>query len=147
MDVVVPPATLQLDLKKMINNPLGSDVKLVAGDDGFALFAHKIILISRSEVFRAMLTTGMRESLQASIELPDMDQAILLLLMEFIYTDTVEISAECAIPLFVVADKYRVERLQRMCESFILKSLDVDNVCQIFETSDALNATQLRGIW
>jgi hypothetical protein len=33
-----------------------------------------------------------------------------------------------------------------MCEEFILNSLSADNVCQIFETADKLQMTQLRDI-
>lgn len=49
--VDVPPATLMDDMRKMYDCELGSDVKLIAAD-GRAIFAHKVILATRSEAFR-----------------------------------------------------------------------------------------------
>ena len=49
--VDVPESTLMEDMKKMYDCELGSDVRLIAAD-GIAIFAHKIILASRSEAFR-----------------------------------------------------------------------------------------------
>lgn len=49
--VEVPESTLMEDMKKMYDCELGSDVRLIAAD-GRAIFAHKIILATRSEAFR-----------------------------------------------------------------------------------------------
>jgi len=53
--VEVPPSSLMLDMKKMFNCPLGSDVTLEACDNG-SLYAHKIILATRSEVFSSLFS-------------------------------------------------------------------------------------------
>jgi hypothetical protein len=108
--------------------------------------AHRAILAARCEVFRAMFTNGMREATQDAIVLSDIQPRTLRLLVEYLYTDSVSITAETAVDLFIAADRYRLERLQRMCECVILNTLSTDNVCHILETADALHATQLRGI-
>jgi len=114
--------------------------------DAAPVHAHKAILAARCEVFRAMFTSGMKEAKQETVVLSDIQPRTLQLLVEYLYTDQIEIEPDLAVDMFIVADRYRLERLQRMCECVILSNLSTENVCHILETADALNATQLRGI-
>lgn len=52
------PSTLVDDMRSMFNNPAFSDVHLVSDDDSQRIYAHRIILSQRSDVFKAMLTSG-----------------------------------------------------------------------------------------
>lgn len=56
----LPPVTLARDLGSMVGDPQFADVRFVA--EGRAIFAHRFILESRSEYFRAMFRSGMMES-------------------------------------------------------------------------------------
>ena len=48
-------------MKQLVNNSMLSDVSFIV--EGREIFAHKIILVSQSEHFKAMFLSGMRESL------------------------------------------------------------------------------------
>lgn len=54
------PSTLIEDLRSMFNSPVFSDIRISAGADpeNDVIFAHRIILSQRSDVFKAMLTSG-----------------------------------------------------------------------------------------
>ena len=142
--VDVPKSTLVEDMRKMFNSPLGSDLKLIASD-GRELHAHKIILAMRSEAFRALLFGGMRESTQAEIQFPDIKYEVLSLVVEFLYTDTANITGDIVVGLFMAADQYQLGRLRALCEDFILQNISIENVCTIFQTADQLQAHKLRG--
>jgi hypothetical protein len=142
--VDVPKSTLVEDMRKMFNSPLGSDLKLIASD-GRELHAHKIILAMRSEAFRALLFGGMRESTQAEIQFPDIKYEVLTLVVEFLYTDTANITGDIVVGLFMAADQYQLGRLRALCEDFILQNISIENVCTIFQTADQLQAHKLRG--
>jgi hypothetical protein len=156
MGVVVPPSTLSTHMLAVLRDGIGTDVTLRAGDGAGgsgstsqhsdSVRAHRAILAARCDVFRAMFTIGMKEASQDTVVLSDIHPHTLQMLVEYLYTDELEIPSEFAVDLFIVADRYRLERLQRMCECVILNSLSTENVCHILETADALNATQLRGI-
>lgn len=59
--------------------------------------AHKAILASRSEYFRSMFSSGMSESRQKEIELKDVRCSVFQALIEYIYTDCVDLTAETAV--------------------------------------------------
>lgn len=143
-EVDVPPSTLMADMKKMFDSELGSDVTLVASD-GRSLHAHKIILATRSDAFRAMLFGGMRESTQKEIAFPDMTFDVLSTLVQFLYTDNADINGDVVVGLFMAADQYQLTRLRALCENFILQNISLENVCTIFQTAHRLNAHKLRG--
>jgi hypothetical protein len=142
--VDVPPSTLVEDMRKMFSSSLGSDLKLIAAD-GREINAHKIILASRSEAFRALLFGGMREATQSEIKFPDIKYDILSLLVEFLYTDTANITGDIVVGVFMAADQYQLSRLRSLCENFILQNIAIENVCTIFQTADQLQASKLRG--
>jgi hypothetical protein len=146
MSVTVPPSALADHMRLVLQHAFGADVTLVADGADAGVRCHRAILAARCEMFRAMFTGGMRESSQDTVVLSDIQPRALRLLVEYLYTDTVHITPDSAVELFVVANRYCLERLQRMCECVVLNSLSTENACQILEVADALQATQLRGI-
>ena len=132
MSVAIPPSDLSTHMAQVLKDGVGADVVLRAaaeGDDPDAadsdrsIHAHRAILSARCPVFRAMFAHGMKESSQQVIVLSDITFQTLQMLVEFLYTDRLDIKPEMAVEMFIVADKYRLERLQRMCECVILNAL------------------------
>lgn len=54
--------SLSVDLAKLVNNPTHSDVTFSLENGTKKAWAHKTILATRSEMFRALLYGGMKES-------------------------------------------------------------------------------------
>jgi len=136
----------EMDLKSMFNNSIGSDIKLRASDsdpDSF-IYGHKIILCQRSDVFKAMLLGTHREGSSSIVTLNDISTKVLTKVIEFIYTDKVDIDGDTVLELFSAADAYRLDHLKYKCEVFMQENMCLENVCTILEAADRHQATLLR---
>jgi len=65
-------------------------------------------------------------------------------LLEFLYTDQVNIPLEYAMELFAAADEFCVPRLKSLCEKKIFSSICVENAASIFLAADLYSAEQLK---
>jgi len=132
------------DLKSMVNNGLYSDVTFIVED--MPIYAHRSFLSVRSDHFRAMFSSGMIESTSNEIVIQSIQHKVFLALMEFMYTDTVQVSPEVAIQLYVAADLYCVERLKGLCEVLVQRNLSTTNVCKLLSIADDIGAHPLRAL-
>lgn len=83
---------------------------------------HKLVLIARSEVFRAMLTSPTsKESINNQLTITDIQPNIVEKMLQFIYGDNCTDIDFYAIELFMAADKYFLDGL---------KTLSVDAICR-----------------
>lgn len=73
-------------LRHFFNDDEFADVTFIV--QGQKVYGHKMILSIVSECFRAMFTTGFRESDQHEIEIPDCTYSAFVAVMEYIYTGT-----------------------------------------------------------
>ncbi|CAN0532052.1 unnamed protein product, partial [Ectocarpus sp. 12 AP-2014] len=137
MSCDIPESTLIGNLRDMVNSELLSDVTFIV--EGTPVHAHKVLCM-RCTYFRAMLTGEMKESRAKTITLPDVRRPIFLALLEYLYTDELDVELEVAMELFQAADQFGVDRLKRMCESTMLASIEVENAASIFHAADERNA-------
>lgn len=141
----IPPSTLASDFKQIFNSPLGSDVTLtVDGHTGQPIYAHRVILAWRSDTFKAMLYQGMSESTAKAITFKDIAFHTLSQLVEYLYTDTLDISSDNVVDLFVAADRFQVNRLRSLCENYFFMNVSGEDVCSVLELADKYNAHPLR---
>jgi hypothetical protein len=138
---ITPPSTIIEDLRKNVNSALLSDITFIV--EGIPVYAHKILLL-RCTYFHAMLTGEMMESRASEIILPGVKHEVFLALLEYLYTDELDIQLELAMDMFQAADQFGVERLKRMCENVILDSICIENAASIFFAADTHNAKNLR---
>jgi hypothetical protein len=145
--VSIPPSNLMEDLRKLINNPSFADVTfLVENQPVYATRAH---LAARSEHFRALFYGGMREAshMEEHIVLPDVQHAIFLHLLEYIYTDSVgDVTSEMAMHLLIAAERFLLDRLKALCEDIIRKSVSCENVVSVMMLAKAHRADGLKDI-
>uniref|UniRef100_A0A0G4FUT3 BTB domain-containing protein n=1 Tax=Chromera velia CCMP2878 TaxID=1169474 RepID=A0A0G4FUT3_9ALVE len=141
LHVDVPPSTLVRDLKGFVGNPMFSDMTFVV--EGRVLYAHKI-LCYRCDYFRRLFAGGFREAREASVEIPNCSHAVLLALLEFVYTDHVDVPLEIAIDLLVAADRFGLERLKKLCESKILSSVNIENAAIMLQAANRHSARALK---
>jgi len=147
--VSIPPSSFSEDMRKLLNNPLYSDVIFLV--EGQKICATKAHLSARSEHFRALFYGGMRESAADSLEpipLVDISAPVFLLLLEYIYTDMVpdDLACDLAVPLLIAAEKYLLDRLKALCEDAIRKCISSDNVIQIMMAAKSHRAEGLKEI-
>lgn len=132
------------DMRQLIDDPEFSDVTFII--EGRAVHSHRAILATRSDHFRAMFTSGMRESREHEITLQHMRVPVFLALLEYIYVDAVNVGAEMALELFAAADLYTLDRLKGLCEIVVQKNIDVENAAVLFQSADELHSSRLREI-
>eukprot|EP00612_Vaucheria_litorea_P006419 CAMPEP_0171479238 /NCGR_PEP_ID=MMETSP0946-20130122/5282_1 /TAXON_ID=109269 /ORGANISM="Vaucheria litorea, Strain CCMP2940" /LENGTH=512 /DNA_ID=CAMNT_0012010083 /DNA_START=25 /DNA_END=1563 /DNA_ORIENTATION=+ len=137
----IPPSTLVEDLGNLVNNEIMSDIVFIV--EGTPIYAHKILCM-RCSFFKNMLTGGMVESRAREVVLDDIRRPIFIALLQYLYTDEVDIALDAAMDLFQAADRFGVDRLKRMCESKMLKSINIDNAAAIFHAADMHDAKSLR---
>ena len=105
---------------------------------------HKVRLLLHPFTDESLQGERFAESSQNEIVLRDVRHATFLVLLEYLYTDHVEVPLEVAMELFQAADQFGVERLKKICESKMLGSICVDNAAQIFHAADQHHAKSLR---
>lgn len=132
------------DMRQLIDNADFSDVTFLI--DGRAVHSHRAILAARSDHFRAMFSSGMRESREHEIRLQHMRVPVFLALLEYIYVDSVDVGAEMALELYAAADLYTLDRLKDMCEVIVQKTIDVDNAAMLLQSADEFQTTRVREI-
>nr|XP_018671778.1 uncharacterized protein LOC100181028 isoform X1 [Ciona intestinalis] len=105
------------------DNPDLSDVILMVDEHRF--YAHKLALAAQSEVFRDMLIVSDRCSgcpdFEKELKLNESKecQQVFPSFLRFFYCGKISFSSESALPLLVLAAKYRVESLRVACDAFI----------------------------
>ncbi|CAG8524655.1 2096_t:CDS:1 [Ambispora gerdemannii] len=118
--------SLVKDLKIMLNNSRYSDIKIKCSDSGKdnneILYGCRMILAARCEFFEKMFFTGMRETHEPEISLPEISTAAMKVVLEFLYTGNVEnnkLTATNAIDVFYAANYLLLPVLEEVTVSFI----------------------------
>lgn len=102
---------------------LTSDM-VITGTDG-AVSVHRVILISRSSVFREMFEKDSDLAASGQINIFGVSVKILKPLVEFLYTDTISPDDLKGIDyeLFLLSDKYKIPKLKSLTEVSIAKGI------------------------
>ncbi|XP_043464506.1 speckle-type POZ protein-like [Leptopilina heterotoma] len=92
-----------------------SDFKIICDDQ--EIYVHKIILVCQSDVFQAMFENPMKESRDDVLVINDFELKIVELMIRYLYTDemTEKLSEEELKQLFLIANKYNLEKLKKIC--------------------------------
>jgi speckle-type POZ protein len=148
-DLVVPPSDLSLNFGKLLESEEGADVKFIVQGEIFP--AHKVIVATRSPVFKAELYGPVGEGNRECITIEDMQAPVFKALLHFIYTDSLlamedlgSDDKEMMKHLLVAADRYAMERLKLICEGILCESLDVETVATILCLADQHNCRKLK---
>ncbi|KAJ8610230.1 hypothetical protein CTAYLR_008520 [Chrysophaeum taylorii] len=139
----IPASSLVSDLRALVDTPTLSDVAFKLEDGKYTVRAHRV-LCTRCPYFKALLTGEMVEARAKEIAIDDVKHSIFLALLEYLYTDSVDIPLDVAMDLFQAADRFGIDRLKRMCEGKMLASISVDNAAAIFHAADQYTANSLR---
>jgi hypothetical protein len=131
-------------MRALVNDEEYSDVTFVVEDQ--PVYAHRAILAQRCDHFAAMFRSGMRESVERMVPIQDISRQVFLLLLEYIYTDTVKVEVENAIELYIASDIYQLERLRDMCCTVVRRNLNAENAGPLVESADDNHCPILREV-
>ena len=94
-----------------------TDVEFIVSCKSFS--AHRFILSARSPVFTAMFNSDMTEANTGTVEINETNPDVFEIFLKFLYTGTLEpFSLAEDKQLLALADKYQVETLLNICQSF-----------------------------
>ncbi|GBN67347.1 Speckle-type POZ protein [Araneus ventricosus] len=131
------------DFKTIYNDLFLSDIELKTETKSFP--AHKIVLCARSSVFKAMLSSDMKEKITDCIQVDDLENDTVQQLLLFLYSDNLQnLQWESAIKLYYAGDKYNIEKLKVLCSSFLLDNLSSSNAIDLLLLADKHNDSDLR---
>ncbi len=130
----------------MFNNPLMSDIALVAGKQPnvCSIPAHKYVLAISSPVFYAMFYGSLSDANSQDVNIEDCDGDSLLEMLRYFYCDEIHLTTENVFGTLYLAKKYVVPHLEEQCVFFLEKNLDADNALDIVPQAQVLNEEQLQ---
>jgi len=122
------------------------DVTIVCEGDQ-EIYAHKCILVSRSEYFFSMFSSSWTES-SSQLNLP-LDAVIVQNVIDYLYTDdcskvTKTEDMELVCNVLVVADQFLLTRLKQICECQLTRMLSLKNVAEMLQFSVYYMSEQLQ---
>lgn len=100
--------------------------------DGRIVRAHKIVLASRSQYFRAMFTSQMKESFECVIKISNVSYKIFSSIIDFLYTGQIELTNHNIESLFHLSHLYDIRQLQIICISYIHSHLCLYNCKNLY---------------
>ena len=84
-----------------------------------------------------MFRSGIRESAEGAISIPGISKAVSILLMEYIYTDSVMIEVHFAVDLYILADLYGLGILGTICVTVVERNFNTENATAILQHAEA----------
>lgn len=95
--------------------------------DGEEFPAHRVVLAACSDYFCAMFTNEMSEKDKSTITLHEISADVMRVLLDFVYTETVNVSVENVQELLPAACLLQLTGVKLACSSFLEKQLDASN--------------------
>ena len=137
-------AKVGLDLFKSFESQEFCDFDIVCDDK--IIKCHKVVLASRSPVFRAMLLHHMEESSNQKVEPKNFDFDTMYLVLKFLYRGEIEQSllTKHAETIFKAADYYEIEDLKKACELVLVTQLNIKNMLDMLVMADMYKANELK---
>jgi len=134
---------LSQDLSRLYNTKDNSDITITCGGKIFA--CHKIILASRSPVFKKMFESDMLEKRTRSVDIKNMTPEVLESLLEYIYTCRPSRKIHMiAKELLAASDQYQIDKLKELCELHLCSNTDVGNCIELLVIGDMYRASILK---
>ncbi|GFU04256.1 TD and POZ domain-containing protein 5 [Nephila pilipes] len=126
---------LKEDFETLYKEGILSDIKLYTKTKSFP--AHAAILSARSPVFKAMISYEMKEKIERSVDILDLDDDTVRRMILYMYTDALEdLEWESTFLLYQAADKYQILSLRGKCLAFLGDRLSLTNACEALVLAD-----------
>ncbi|CAA2934543.1 BTB/POZ and MATH domain-containing protein 3-like [Olea europaea var. sylvestris] len=152
--VPVPPSDIGENFKYLLDSELGCDIVFQVGEETFK--AHKLILATRSPVFRAQFFGLVGNPNTDKVELEDIESCIFKAMLHFIYTDklvdlqeTTGSTSTCTSAimlqhLLVASERFCLERLKQLCEAKLCEEVSADTVATTLSLAEQHHCPQLK---
>ena len=131
--------------KALVNSEYMSDLKFIVGEEKYPIYAHKVILAARSEVFKLSFAEIKKGQIKEEefLNLPEIRPSVFVQLMEYIYTGSLTIKPATVIDIMASAIEYHLEELIDICTDFVFENTNTENVCEYLQASIAYKQDEL----
>jgi len=129
---------------KILEEKSFTDFEIIS--DGKSYPCHKVFLSAASRVFKGMIESGMKESLNSTLALESFPEDVINSFLKFIYTGDMDekvMSENCAIFL-EFGEKYDLEYLKVVAEQAMISSLTPENMISFFKAGQLLRGESIR---
>jgi len=124
------------------DDSLCSDVKFRT-EDGRIFCLHKVIVCARCPYFRALFTSGMRESRQNTVDVP-WEGIVFERVVEYIYSGITDIRPDVACDLLMASNEWDMQGLQSLVEDELGRMIDEESVMMILGATSTVKAPRLK---
>ncbi|KAG7396931.1 hypothetical protein PHYBOEH_001536 [Phytophthora boehmeriae] len=143
LTIDVPPYLVDDHEELFLNSSL-SDLQFLVKGHIAPINAHKVVLFFRNSYFKNMVRFGSATSQTAVIEVDNCSYEVFSILLRFLYTGKVDITADVAEELLRASSFYCVYELQKRTEAFLSGQICVENVVDLLTLSDECSADDLK---
>ncbi|XP_071971514.1 kelch-like protein 10 [Engystomops pustulosus] len=111
---------------------------------GTEFYTHKDILGLCSPYFRALFKNSLGPADRKVYDIPGVTPNTMWSIIEYAYTNTVEVTPDNAMDLFIAADQFNVMGIVHLCSKFILHQIDLENCMDIWRITNTYLCPELR---
>ena len=117
-----------------------SDIRFRIKPMGTLFYGHKAILSAMSPWFKALFTSGMRESFESIIDIDCVDPVIFSRLLHYCYTFSLDIqSVQDARAILEAADRFQLRRLRDEALRYMRQEMTEANIWDIWAWAGIIN--------
>ncbi|TDH65910.1 hypothetical protein CCR75_001331 [Bremia lactucae] len=143
VSIEVPPYLVDDHEELFLNSSL-SDLQFLVKGHIAPINAHKVVLFFRNSYFKNVVKFGSASSQTAVIEVDNCRYEVFSIMLRFLYTGKVDITADMAEELLRASSFYCVYELQKRTEAFLSGQICVENVVDLLTLSEECNADDLK---
>lgn len=126
-------STISSCIKDLLDNKLHSDIEFNFTNSDVTIHGHKFIIGLRSSVFHTMFYGSMASTTNETCTIEDIKPMTFYHMMQFIYTDSVDICERNFAEIMYAAHKYSLNCLEKRCCDFAASNLNADNCCSYLQ--------------
>ncbi|KAJ5079244.1 pep-cterm sorting domain-containing protein [Anaeramoeba ignava] len=119
------------------------DFEIICEQNQTSFKTHKSILSSRSQYFKSLFDSKMKEYQENKLILKDVSSSILFSILNYFYSGKIEINLENAIQILIFSSKYLIDELIEICSNFIKKNLQIETIVDVLKLSESMNFNEL----
>jgi len=114
--------------------------------DGKSYPCHKVFLSAASTVFKGMIESGMKESLNSTLILESFPEDVINSFLRFIYTGDMDekVMGENCVIFCELGEKYDMEDLKEVAEQAMISGLNPENMISFFKAGHLLRGENIR---
>jgi hypothetical protein len=130
------------DLLLLLRSGYNPDLTLVCAGGG-KVEVHRLILVARSSVFRAMMEVDMKERDTGTVDIKDFELNVVSEFVKFLYSDKISDSFPDLPALLAIGHKYQVFGLVNECSKQLAFKISLDNIVELGTLGETYQAKEL----